>query len=123
MSSDKAKLSLQSKVSITLFAIMAAQVIIGSLVLDAVVAPAFRELENDAALKDVRRAERAIGAELRDLVRLSRDWGPWDDTFKFVRGEYPGFEQSNLTGGTLDDLGLNLLLFYDLDRGSIGANC
>ena len=87
-------------------------------ILNAVIAPAFDDLELKAAQTNIIRVDRAIDAELEALGRLGVDWAPWDDTFLFVQGEYPAFEVSNLPLSVMNDLELDLMLFYN-DAGGL----
>lgn len=113
MSSTVAARSLQEKVSLTLFVVMAALALLSYLTLQRVVAPAFDQLELDQAGTNLVRAERAIHSDLDNLNAIVRDWARWDDAYDYVRGEYPAFEDSNLVRPTLANLGLNLLAVYD----------
>ncbi len=113
MSNSKKALSLQDKVSWSLFAVMAVLAVLSYSIVSAVIAPAFDDLELKAAETNIVRADRAIDAELEALRRIAVDWAPWDDTFLFVRGEYPAYEVSNLPVTTLNDLELDLMVFYN----------
>ena len=113
MSNSQKTLSLQDKVSLSLFAVMAVLAVLSYSIVSAVIAPAFDDLELKAAETNIVRADRAIDAELEALRRLGVDWAPWDDTFLFVRGEYPAYEASNLPLTTLNDLELDLMVFYN----------
>ena len=115
MSSERQSLTLQQKVSMAVLAVMAALAVFSYVILNAVVAPTFDELENREARTNLVRAQRALGAELTNLSRLATDWAPWDDTYKFVQGQSDSFERSNLLHETLVDLHLNVMLFYRKD--------
>ncbi len=114
MSTGLGSLSLQKKMSATLFAVMAAFGLLSYLILNAVITPAFDNLENDAAEKDLVRAQRAIQADLDKLRSNTGDWAPWDDAHAYVRGENPVFISINVDIPTLINLDVNLVLFYDL---------
>jgi two-component system NtrC family sensor kinase len=107
--------SLQEKVSLTLFAVVAALALLSYVTLQEVVAPTFDQLELDGARTNLIRAERAIQNDLDNLSAITGDWGLWDDAYDYVRGEYPAFEDSNLDRPTLTNLGLSLLAVYDSD--------
>jgi len=115
MSNGVGTLSLQKKVSATLFAVMAAFGLLTYLILNAVVTPAFDNLENNAAQTDLIRAQRAIQADLEKLKSNTGDWSPWDDAHAYARGENPAFISINADIPTLINLDLNLMLFYALD--------
>lgn len=113
MSNSRKPLSLQKKVSLTLLAVIAVFALFSRAILDTVIAPAFDDLELQAAKTNIIRANRAIDAELNNLGHLAIDWAPWDDSYRFVQGQYPAFEKSNLPVSTLNDLELDLMLFYN----------
>ena len=73
MSNNVGSLSLQQKVSVTLLTVMVLLAFISYGILDAQVAPAFENLERKAAHTNVVRAQRAIGADLDNLVTVSND--------------------------------------------------
>lgn len=73
-----------------------------------------REEEADARLKanvvlDI------IGRETDRLTITAKDWGYWDDTYRFVQGRNRGFPAANIEVGTLDHLRLDLMAFFTLD--------
>ncbi len=115
MSNGLGSLSLQQKVSASLLAVMVAFGLLSYLILNAVITPAFNELENRAAQTDLVRAVRVILADLEQLRLNTGDWAPWDDAHAFMRGENPQFISINADIPTLVNLDLNLMLFYDLE--------
>ena len=115
MSNGLGSLSLQKKVSATLLAVMAAFGLLSYLILNAVISPAFDNLENNAAQTDLIRAQRAIQADLEQLKSSTGDWAPWDDAHSYALGNNPKFIAINADIPTLINLDLNLLLFFDLD--------
>lgn len=119
MSNRVTRKSLQEKVSLTLFSVMAVLALLSYTTLYRVVAPAFDRLEIDEASTNLVRAERAIQNDLQNLSAITGDWALWDDAFDYVRGEYPAFQDSNLDRPTLVNLGLNLLAIYDSQRNLV----
>ena len=114
MSNGLGSLSLQKKVSATLFAVMAAFGLLSYLILKTGIAPAFDNLEADAAEKDLHRAQRALQADLDQLRASTGDWAPWDDAYAYVRGENPAFIAINADVPTMINLDIELMAFYDL---------
>jgi len=112
MSNRQASIPLQSKVSLTLVLLIAAFVILSYTILQSVIAPAFDELEIDAAKSDLHRAEAALRNDIENIEAITADWGPWDDMYSYVTGTNPGFEKSNLNRPTLANLDLDLLVVY-----------
>lgn len=103
----------------TLFVVMGALALLSYVILQAIVAPTFDQLELDQARTNLIRAERAIQNDLDNLSAITGDWGLWDDAYDYVRGEYPAFLDSNLARPTLTNLGLSLLAIYDVDGALI----
>lgn len=116
MSNGVARRSLQEKVSITLFAVMVALAVLSYAVLNQVVAPAFDKLELKEAETNLVRAVKAISNDLENLSAITGDWGVWDDAYDYVTGDYPYFEESNLSRPTLANLDLSLLAVYDVSK-------
>lgn len=121
MSNSSARLPLQMKVAYTLLLTISAFAAISYLILSTVIAPAFEDLEFDAARRDLVRARQAIGADIRNLQAVTADWAPWDDIYDYVQGNNPGFQKSNLDRLTLINLELDLLAVYDIDSRLIWA--
>lgn len=115
MSKGFAGLPLQRKVATTLVLVFAAFTVLSYVILEGVIAPAFDELDLEAARTNLIRAERAIQADLENLAAVNADWAPWDDIHDFVGGKNPGFAKSNLNRPTLDNLKLDLMAVYALD--------
>ncbi len=121
MSNGLGSLSLQKKVSASLLVVMAAFGLLSYLILNAVITPAFENLENNAAQTDLIRAQRAIQADLDNLISITGDWAPWDDAHAYVRGDNPAFISINADIPTLINLDLNLMIFYDSDGKPLWA--
>ncbi len=105
---------MQTKVSLTLAVLIGTFIVLSYAILDAIIEPAFNDLEQSAARVDLARAENAIRADIENLEALTADWAPWDDIYYYVLGEYPGFRKSNLDRPTLTNLGLDLMVVYPL---------
>lgn len=112
MSNGYASLPLQRKVALTLLLTISAFAVISYLILSIVVAPAFENLEFEAARSDLVRAEQAIQTDIRNLEAITADWAPWDDIYEYVHGRNPGFKKSNLDRPTLENLNLDLMAVY-----------
>ena len=112
MSNERKKQFLQKKLSFILLAVMAVLAVASYAILNAVIAPAFDELELDAARTNMIRFDRAIDAELDNLGLLAADWGRWDDAYFFVQDQLPSFRKSNLASSLFSDLEIDLMLYY-----------
>ena len=109
-------LPLQKKVSMTLLAVVAVFTALSFVILRTIIAPAFDDLEIEAAATDVVRVEGAMQTNVDNLAAITADWAPWDDIFFYVRGEDPGFQKSNLNRLTLENLDLDFIAVYSRDR-------
>ena len=105
---------MQTKVSMTLAVLIGTFIVLSYAILDAIIKPAFDDLEQSAARLDLTRAEMAIRADIENLEAITADWAPWDDIYYYVLGEYPGFRKSNLDRPTLTNLGLDFMVVYPL---------
>jgi two-component system NtrC family sensor kinase len=112
MSNSYASLPLQKKVALTLLLTISAFAAISYLILSEVVAPAFEDLELEAARSDLVRAEQAIQNDIRNLEAITADWAPWDDIYEYVLGRNPAFRKSNLDRPTLENLNLDMMAIY-----------
>ncbi len=116
MSNPGAKRSLQRKLSLRMSLAMALFIAGVYLILRNVIAPAFEELELEAAHADLVRAEQAIQTDIDNLVAVTLDWSEWDDMFEYLSDRNPTFRRSNLDRSTLANLGLDMLAIYNQDR-------
>ncbi|HNP63411.1 MAG TPA: CHASE4 domain-containing protein [Woeseiaceae bacterium] len=112
MSNKSPTSQLQRKVSLTLLLLIAVFVLISYFILRVVIAPAFDDLEMAAAKSDMRRAEAALRADIKNLEAITADWAPWDDIYYYVSGQNPSFEKSNLDRPTLVNLDLDIMAIY-----------
>lgn len=108
-----ASFSLQQKMSMTLLAVMAVMALASWITLRATVMPAFAQLERSVANTNMIRVQQAIQSDLDQLSATVGDWAPWDDAWKYVRGDNPGFVHSNLNLTTFANLDLDLLAVFD----------
>ena len=103
---------LQTKVSMTLLGVVAVFTALSFVILRTIIAPAFDDLEMEAAATDVLRVEGAMQTNVDNLAAVTADWAPWDDIFFYVRDENPGFQKSNLERPTLENLDLDFIAVY-----------
>ncbi len=116
MSNRHASLPLQRKVALTLLLTISAFAAISYLILSKVIAPAFEDLELEAARSNLVRAEQAIQTDISNLEAITADWAPWDDIYEYVLGRNPAFRKSNLDRPTLENLNLDMMAIYANDR-------
>lgn len=72
------------------------------------------ETEREAIERDVLRVQAALESELEGLRRTGRDWGWWDETYDYLLGRAPEYEDANLGQVTLENLALDLMGFFDV---------
>lgn len=116
MSNRFASLPLQRKVAMTLVLTFTAFAAISYVILSTVIAPAFDDLELEAAQTDLVRAERALRADIQNLESITADWALWDDMYNYVLGRNPVFYASNLERPTLVNLNLDVMVIYAADK-------
>jgi signal transduction histidine kinase len=73
----------------------------------------YRNLENRLVEADLLRAEKLLFEEVRGIDTIAWDWASWDDTYRFMHDNNPGFLEGNLLDSAFDSLRLNLILFLD----------
>lgn len=73
----------------------------------------FAALEQAQLEQNHSRLIEAIDAELNALETLTRDWGIYDETFEFMRGNNAGYLEANFTEATFDNLQLDGILLFD----------
>jgi sensor domain CHASE-containing protein len=78
-----------------------------------VVTERFARLEAREVETQVRRVQNELKATLTNLEATAADWAPWDDTYEFIQGANPTYEQNNLVDSTFANLRLNFMLFFD----------
>ena len=86
---------------------------ISVVVSNGILSAGFLRIEAEAVDAEVERLRQFIFAERENIERLTADWAPWDESFRFVRGENPGFVAENLTHASMFNLALDVLIFLD----------
>jgi PAS domain S-box-containing protein len=81
-----------------------------------IIGNSFQQLEEEEVVKNVDRATEAIDVHINRMVFTAADWGEWEDTYKFIRGEKEEYLDVNLGTGSLVNLEINLMLLYDDDK-------
>jgi diguanylate cyclase (GGDEF)-like protein len=79
----------------------------------------FEQLQRKEAEKNMLRVSEVISNIQINLEITSRDWAFWDDSYAFVKNEYPDFESANLSDWVFENIGLNFILFMDNDGNYI----
>ncbi|MCA9057640.1 MAG: HAMP domain-containing protein, partial [Planctomycetaceae bacterium] len=110
---------------ITKFLILLAVLFLGItwLVQVVIVRPTFEQLEREQAGRNVGRVEDAIAADIRNVSNLANDWGAWDDTLTFVRGENPGYVKTNLMDSTFTNTNTDFVCVLDAKQQVVWGKC
>ena len=107
--------SLKNRLTVSLALVLAVSGFASYLILQVAIAPAFSTLEATDARTDLDRAELAIESQLQQLKAIVGDWAPWDEPYAFAQGKNPDFIWRNVDLGTLLNIEIELLQFFDLD--------
>lgn len=85
------------------------------LALRATVLPGFEQIEHDNAERNMLRVLDTIDNELQHLIKSTRDWAFWDDTYRYAIGDNDSYVDDNLRFETFESLGVDLTIFLDLE--------
>ena len=114
---------IRSQISLLLLCLAVPFLCMKWLAYSAVLLPAFDQLENEQAEKDVERFLDAIENELQILSKRANDWGAWDDTYKFATDRNETFQQANLVDQTFTNTDTDFLCFLNTQNEVIWGKC
>jgi sensor domain CHASE-containing protein len=80
-----------------------------------VIWPAFVDVEQSAAQKNINRVADALAGEKENLERVAHDWSAWDPTYEYVIHPNEEYDRQSFTFDVMRDLNLNLLGIYDVN--------
>ncbi|GAK58137.1 multi-sensor hybrid histidine kinase [Candidatus Vecturithrix granuli] len=75
----------------------------------------FTQLETEDVKVNVKRSLNELSNTLDWLNATAGDWAPWDDTYYFIQNHNEEYIQSNLSDATLTTLGINFMIFINLN--------
>jgi len=116
-------MSIRSQISLLLLCLAVPFLCMKWLVYSAVLLPAFDQLENEQAERDVERFLDAIENELQILSKRANDWGAWDDTYKFAADRNETFQSTNLVDETFTNTDTDFLCFLTPQNEVIWGKC
>ena len=116
-------MSIRSQISLLLLCLAVPFLCMKWLVYSAVLLPAFDQLENEQAERDVERFLDAIENELQVLSKRANDWGAWDDTYKFAADRNETFQATNLVDETFTNTDTDFLCFLTPQNEVIWGKC
>jgi len=79
----------------------------------------FKEIEEHDMEENINMVYRSILDEENMLDTINEDWASWNDTYEFIIDRNQGYIESNLTLSTFTNMGLNLIIFADLEGNII----
>src|SRR5688572_1182666 len=86
-----------------------------------IVLSSFEQLEQETTYSDVERILAFVEDTFDSMNSTNLDWGHWDETYDYVRGDYPDYVEINLTVLTSYNLNLNMMLFVDANKNLLHA--
>ncbi len=109
-------MSIRQKVLIGVLITFAVLFLIIYLVAQRLIVDSFNRLETQSILNNVERARNALADESAALGATARDWGYWDDTYAYVKGEYPEYPETNFSFApdALVNLGNQFIIITDM---------
>ncbi len=75
----------------------------------------YEQIEHQAMLRDLDRAEAALANSIADAEAIASDYGAWDDTRQYLADRDPGYLISNFPLRTFQDLEISTLIIADTD--------
>jgi PAS domain S-box-containing protein len=79
----------------------------------------YSDFEQTSVRDSIRHAEKAIQYEISLIESKCGEWSRWDDTYRYVHGEYPEYIEKNLNPESFDNLGLDFLVFLNQSRNVV----
>lgn len=77
--------------------------------------PALLAQEATEANASLDRIERTFEHNKDSLLAQARDWANWDDTYRYMQGEHPGYEIVNFSRDMFEDMHYQLIIFFDTE--------
>lgn len=111
------------KVNCALVGVIAVSAVLNFAALQFTVMPSFSALEQNAAERNQARVLEAIDLQKSQAANSAGDYAIWDDTYAFMLGNGPDYEEKNLTPESLKTLGVDYFVAVDtegkivLDKG------
>ncbi len=82
----------------------------------------FAEIEESRMQKNLGRIKSFFDKEIDDLERTTEDWACWDDSCKFVRGDFEDFSTNYLNESDYINTKVNVMVFMDKDHRVVYSN-
>ena len=108
-------MNLRKKTLLTILLINSVLFISLLIISKSIVMDGFKDIEMDYAEQNVKRAINVLNDESKHLDTIVYDWAAWDDTYDYINNQNQNYLDSNLLDGTFTGLGLNIILYVDLN--------
>ncbi len=86
-----------------------------------VINTAFQKIEDQSIQTNTARAVDALANRIDQLKFKATNWASWDDTYAFVQDRNAAYIKSNLGSGSLKNLGINYMLFFNTKQKPVYA--
>lgn len=108
-------MGLRKRTFISIVTILAVLISAMSYVSFMILSQGFSQIEINRGRLSGERFLEVFNSDLENLSTKLSDWSSWDDTYDYMRDKNPEYEDSNLKVLTLDNLKLNMLVFFNID--------
>lgn len=109
------KTSIKFRINLSLLSIAALRTVLGFIVIGIVIIPNIWQLEERVIKTALLRTTKALEQKIESLSNYADDWAYWDDTHRYLIGNEPLYEQSNLNDETLRVAKLGFMSLLTLD--------
>jgi PAS domain S-box-containing protein len=106
-------MDLREKTLVGLVTIFSVVTIILIILSQTIFLDSYRTIESKDMSDDIEQILANIQDEFTNLESSTSDWGPWDDTYEFARGNNPAYITDNLQHNTYESLHLNFIVITD----------
>ena len=107
--------SIQQKIALSFLRVAALLVTVIFLIITLVLFPKIRQSELNYIQQDLQQTINTLEQEAANIGYHADDWAYWDDTYHYLAGEAPGYQQSTLNDGSLRDARLDFISLISLD--------
>lgn len=109
-------MTLRSKTLLIVVVALCLLILILNIVFTQLLMDNYQQLEETILKKDIARAQKAFLEQIDQLSIKGSDWAKWDDTYNFLKDKNQDYMDSNLATGSLASLGVNNILYYDIQK-------
>ncbi len=116
-------MKLQRKTILVFVSILIVFLLVVSAFFSTLLLSSYQTLESQYVEKDLNQAVNKLNDELLSMSSIASDWGPWDDTVEFVKGNDPNYLKSNLQHFGFENLKLNIITITNTRGHIIFSGC